>query len=134
VKSIDVRFGIADVPNWDSYGGAPTTDEAIATASAIVGVPTCNGGYQLELHAGSASVEIVIGPDGFVMAVSFERRMVWTQDMLDAAKARAERLIAFLNPPVDGRGSGAESPKPEPNQGHAAESSHPVTLQNKRLP
>ena len=104
-------IGIAKEPNWDGYGGKPTAAAAIETARYMTGVPMGDGGLQLEMHAGGASVEIVVRPDGIVNSVFFERRMIWTQDILDTAHARAERLHAFLNAPQDAE-SGVPNPLP----------------------
>ena len=60
-------------PGWDSYGGRPITEQAIATAQAIAFVPSPNGGVQIELHAGGADVEIEIGADGYVETVMWGR-------------------------------------------------------------
>ncbi len=57
--------------NWDSYGGLPTTPEAIAAAERIVSsmregrfvvVPLSRGGVQIVSSAGEW--EVVIEPDG----------------------------------------------------------------------
>ena len=67
-----IKLSYATAPNWNSYGGVPTTNEALTTASSLVSVPMADGGMQIELHAGGADVEIVIGPDGKVRSVLWE--------------------------------------------------------------
>lgn len=49
----------------------PSTDRAIQTARHLVGVPTTEGGFQIELHAGGADIEIDIAPSGEVTAVNW---------------------------------------------------------------
>lgn len=64
---------VATKEDWDSYGGVPTTEAAIATARKLVGVSMSNGGVQIELHAGGWDIEIEIMPDGRVWGISCER-------------------------------------------------------------
>lgn len=58
--------------NWDSYGASPISEKAIETASYLAIVPVCNGGIQIELHAGEAEIEIEIDEGGRVTSVMFE--------------------------------------------------------------
>lgn len=51
----------------------PSTEHAIRTARALVGVPL-DGGFQIELHAGNIDLEIVIGRGGLVENVSVRSR------------------------------------------------------------
>ena len=59
-------------PDWDSYGGLPTTPKAIAAAEQValsmregrfVAVPCSNGGVQIECFD-DPRWEIEISPDG----------------------------------------------------------------------
>lgn len=50
---------------------SPSTEHAIRTARHLVGTPTTEGGFQIELHAGGADVEIDIAPGGEVTAVNW---------------------------------------------------------------
>ena len=59
----------ATEPDWDSYGGKPTTEAAIKTARNLVGIPLRTGGIQIEMSAGGADIEIEIDPDGKVSSV-----------------------------------------------------------------
>ncbi len=75
--------------NWDSYGSAPITDDAIVGAlCAIVGllehlnhelpppaiVPTSRGGIQLEWHRGGGDIEINVTPERAFSAFTFNPR------------------------------------------------------------
>lgn len=55
-------------PDWDSYGGVPTTDAALRAAEGVERsftlVPHSDGGFQVEIHAAGIDVEVEIGPDG----------------------------------------------------------------------
>ena len=70
-------------PDWDSYGGFPPTDRAVADAASIMrtafdrfgrtageraipyGVfPIADGGIQLEWHGPSSELELNVGPEG----------------------------------------------------------------------
>lgn len=70
-------------PDWDSYGGFPPTDRAVADAASIMrtafnkfgptageraipyGVfPIADGGVQLEWHGPSSELELNVGPEG----------------------------------------------------------------------
>ena len=59
--------------DWSGYGEERPTDAALATAAAISFVPLSSGGVQVELHTGDSDVELEIGPDGRVAAVSWSR-------------------------------------------------------------
>lgn len=67
--------------NWDSYGSAPITPDAMREAKNLlteISVPMwpvpCNGGgIQLELDKSGDHVEIEIGPEGNIQGVLFER-------------------------------------------------------------
>ena len=70
-------------PNWDSYGAAPISADAIAGAQRLLAavameadnpagdgvrpyvvVPVANGGVQIEWRGPDAGIEVAIGPDG----------------------------------------------------------------------
>lgn len=62
-------------PDWNSYGGKPITEEAIAGMKKLLKllstpgwvVPLSDGGLQIEWHGkDDFDVEIEIGPDGKV--------------------------------------------------------------------
>lgn len=58
--------------NWDSYGAASISPEAIATASQFLQpdiVPTSQGGIQLEWHNFGIDLEIEITPAGKVWSL-----------------------------------------------------------------
>lgn len=68
----DLRSFLELEEGWDSYGGKPTTRQAVDTAEALSFVPTSRGGVQVELHAGGADVEIEISSTGKVVGVVWE--------------------------------------------------------------
>lgn len=67
----------ATVENWDTYGAAALTPEIIALADriydAIHFIPTSNGGFQIEFHAGGLDVEIEIDQQGGLEGVYVSR-------------------------------------------------------------
>jgi hypothetical protein len=69
--------------DWDSYGGAPPSSEAVKTARRLIGTvyreallsarnpalpysvaPLSGGGVQLEWRAENMAIEVQVGPDG----------------------------------------------------------------------
>ena len=68
-----LRIVTADDVGTSSFEGlGASTEHAIRTARTLVGVPTAEGGFQIELHAGGADIEISIEPDGRVSGASFD--------------------------------------------------------------
>ena len=63
-------------PGWDSYGGKPITEEAIAAVDTLAVVPCSNGGVQIEMHRDGWDFEVYFGPDGKMTGVSAERNTV----------------------------------------------------------
>lgn len=59
--------------NWDGYDGARPSRSAIETIQCLTAVPLGSGAIQLEMHAGGADIEIVIGDDGRVASVYWQR-------------------------------------------------------------
>lgn len=55
--------------DWDGYGAAPVSEEALAVVRAMLVVPTCNGGVQVEWRANGWDFEVEISKDG--IATSF---------------------------------------------------------------
>ncbi len=55
-------------PNWDSYGAAPVTEEAVRAADRGSFGPTPLGGVMVHWDG----VEVEFGPDGSIRAVSWE--------------------------------------------------------------
>jgi hypothetical protein len=67
--------------NWDSYGGKPMTESALAEAELLLNaferiqavepsvVPCSNGGIQIEWHRNGYTLEIEISPEGQVSEV-----------------------------------------------------------------
>lgn len=58
--------------NWDGYGAAPPTPEALAVLDLLTIVPLNTGGLQIEWHPLSGDTEIEIAPDGTTTGL-------WTQ-------------------------------------------------------
>jgi hypothetical protein len=58
--------------NWDTFGGRPIAEEAIATAKALRYVPLVDGGLQIELYAGLVELEIEVNPEGVVTSIFWE--------------------------------------------------------------
>ena len=73
---LDEQFqALADMdPNWDSYGGVPPTDAALAAAHDYVKmiarppdvIPINDGGIELDYP----TVIVVIGPDGNILSIN----------------------------------------------------------------
>jgi hypothetical protein len=81
-------------PNWDSYGGSPITEAALATVGSISVVPCSSGGIQLETHRDGFDIEIEIGPDGYIIsAISVE-----SSHCARRADADTARLEYFFSP------------------------------------
>lgn len=59
--------------NWDSYGAAPPTNEALAILRNTAVVPTKDGGVQFEWHVNGWEVELEFGFDGRPIGVHMER-------------------------------------------------------------
>jgi hypothetical protein len=53
-------------PDWDSYGGMPTTQAALRAAEgaerSFTLVPHSDGGFQIEIHAAGLDVEVEMVP------------------------------------------------------------------------
>lgn len=58
---------------WDGTRSMAPSEEAIRTCANFVPVPLCNGGIQVEVHAGGADVEIEIDAAGKIISVSWTR-------------------------------------------------------------
>lgn len=72
----DPRSAAQTEENWNSYGGRPTTEEAKRGAAALhkgVWSPCSDGGLALLATVGTDDIEIVIGPDGRIKSVYWER-------------------------------------------------------------
>jgi len=70
----DPRKAAATQKNWDSYGGLPTSEEAIRTAEGIYWAPLSGGGLNFELSNASGSISCDIGKTGQIISFSFERQ------------------------------------------------------------
>jgi hypothetical protein len=57
-------------PDWNGYGEKAIGEKAIDTLAWVSVVPLSNGGLQLEWHTTQFDIEIEVGPDGSLRAVS----------------------------------------------------------------
>ena len=83
---------------WDSYGGAPITPEAIASARlALTGksfvVPTSQGGVAIEWQDGDLEVSLEIRPDGNPVGYYGEVDPIPNPEGAEAVAALAEEVL-----------------------------------------
>jgi hypothetical protein len=64
-----VAFDAPTEADWDTYGGAPTSEAALEVVRTLRIVPTASGGVQFELYVGGFEIEVEYDRHGHLESI-----------------------------------------------------------------